>query len=79
MEVIFFLSGDNPDLLYQELASDNELEKSVHDGGNLKLIFVKTEIASTQCSLFYYSWGKSMCIIKLNIHCFIKHFFSNRI
>ncbi|XP_078053010.1 vinculin isoform X8 [Augochlora pura] len=24
--------GDNPDLLYQELASDNELEKSVHDG-----------------------------------------------
>ncbi|XP_078053008.1 vinculin isoform X7 [Augochlora pura] len=25
--------GDNPDLLYQELASDNELEKSVHDGG----------------------------------------------
>ncbi|XP_031773783.1 vinculin isoform X11 [Apis florea] len=25
--------GDNPDLLYQELASDIELEKSVHDGG----------------------------------------------
>ncbi|XP_031370898.1 vinculin isoform X4 [Apis dorsata] len=24
--------GDNPDLLYQELASDIELEKSVHDG-----------------------------------------------
>ncbi|XP_076295915.1 vinculin isoform X4 [Lasioglossum baleicum] len=25
--------GDNPDLLYQELASENELEKSVRDGG----------------------------------------------
>ncbi|XP_076394838.1 vinculin isoform X8 [Megachile rotundata] len=25
--------GDNPDLLYQELASDNELEKSIHNGG----------------------------------------------
>ncbi|XP_029173615.1 vinculin isoform X2 [Nylanderia fulva] len=24
---------ENPDLLYQELASDNELEKSIHDGG----------------------------------------------
>ncbi|XP_076394839.1 vinculin isoform X9 [Megachile rotundata] len=24
--------GDNPDLLYQELASDNELEKSIHNG-----------------------------------------------
>lgn len=47
IEVItFFLSGDNPDLLYQELASDNELEKSVHDGGNLKLVFLRTEIAS---------------------------------
>ena len=44
----FFLSGDNPDLLYQELASDNELEKSVHDGGNLKLIFLRTKIASTR-------------------------------
>lgn len=58
MKVIFFSSGDNPDLLYQELASDNELEKSVRDGGNLKLIFLKTEIASTRRSLFYYSWGK---------------------
>lgn len=47
IEVItFFLSGDNPDLLYQELASDNELEKSVHDGGNSKLVFLRTEIAS---------------------------------
>jgi len=26
---------ENPDLLYQELASDNDLDKSIHDGGNL--------------------------------------------
>lgn len=40
----FFLSGDNPDLLYQELASDNELEKSVHNGGKLRSVLLRIEI-----------------------------------
>lgn len=35
------LSGDNPDLLYQELASDNELEKSICAGGKPKKLFLK--------------------------------------
>lgn len=34
------LSGDNPDLLYQELA-DNELEKSICAGGKPKKLFLK--------------------------------------
>lgn len=39
--IIFALqSVENPDLLYQELASDNELDKSIHDGGNLKHVLL---------------------------------------
>lgn len=30
-----FLSGDNPDLLYQELAPENNFEKTAQAGGNL--------------------------------------------
>jgi len=30
---------ETPDLFDQELPSDNEIEKSIHDGGNLKYFF----------------------------------------
>jgi hypothetical protein len=30
---------ETPDLFDQELLSDNEIEKSIHDGGNLKHVF----------------------------------------
>lgn len=57
-------SVENPDLLYQELTSDNELDKSIHDGGNLKYFWAISERSVFDASIFICSSIQSMLKIK---------------